>query len=111
MAVLKPRSRLIYVRISEDEFQKFTSLCQTEGARSMSDLMRVALQRMMMEQPNEADRQYAERLQAIRDMMFEVNEKLGKLTGMLSHYMHVRVSGDRVVSERGRRRQLEPDAG
>ncbi len=88
MAVLKPRSRLIYVRISEDEFQKFTSLCHAEGARSMSDLMRAALQRLMMESSIPAEQHQAEKLQAIGEMIHEVNEKLGHLTGIISHYLN-----------------------
>lgn len=87
MAVLKPRSRLIYVRISEDEFQKFMSLCQTEGARSMSDLMRAALQRMIVEEPNPAERRQAAQLQTLGELIHEVSEKLGQLTGLLSHYV------------------------
>jgi hypothetical protein len=49
MAVLKPRNRLVYFRVSEEEFQLFTNMCQAEGARSISDLARVALQRLAHE--------------------------------------------------------------
>jgi len=38
MAVLKPRERLVYFRITEDEFHQFANVCEQEGARSISDL-------------------------------------------------------------------------
>ena len=47
MAVLKPRERLVYFRISEDEFRQFVSVCEQEGARSVSDLARSAVQRLI----------------------------------------------------------------
>ena len=47
MAVLKPRERLVYFRISEDEFHQFVGLCEKEGARSVSDLVRSAVQRLI----------------------------------------------------------------
>lgn len=49
MAVLKPRERLVYFRISEDEFRQFVSVCEQEGARSVSDLARSAVQRLIAE--------------------------------------------------------------
>jgi len=47
MAILKPRERLVYFRVSEDEFHQFVSLCEQEGARSVSDLARSAVQRLI----------------------------------------------------------------
>ena len=47
MAVLKPRERLVYFRVSEDEFRQFISVCEQAGARSVSDLARSAVQRLI----------------------------------------------------------------
>ena len=47
MAVLKPRERLVYFRVSEDEFRQFVSICERAGARSLSDLARSAVQRLI----------------------------------------------------------------
>jgi hypothetical protein len=49
VAVLKPRERLVYFRISEDEFRQFASVCEQAGARSVSDLARNAVQRLIAE--------------------------------------------------------------
>ena len=46
MAVLRPRSRLVYFRVSEEEYDLFAGMCQSEGARSISDLARLALQHL-----------------------------------------------------------------
>lgn len=37
----------MYFRISEDEFRQFVSVCEQEGARSVSDLARSAVQRLI----------------------------------------------------------------
>ena len=48
MSVARPRSRLVYFRVSEDEFQKLSSMCDgAEGARSISELARSAVNRMI----------------------------------------------------------------
>jgi Arc/MetJ-type ribon-helix-helix transcriptional regulator len=47
MTVLKPRSRTICVRLSEDEYLAFRELCTLSGARSVSDLTRDALHALL----------------------------------------------------------------
>jgi hypothetical protein len=43
MTVLKPRSRMISVRLSEEEYSALRRLCTVTGARSVSDLTRDAM--------------------------------------------------------------------
>lgn len=43
MAVLNPRSRMISVRLSEEEYLALRHLCSVTGARSVSDLTRDAM--------------------------------------------------------------------
>lgn len=43
MKVLKPRSRMISVRLSEAEYGELCRLSETSGARSISDLARDAM--------------------------------------------------------------------
>ena len=47
MSVLRPRSRSISVRLSEEEFAALQQLCQATGARSISDLARKAMRAIM----------------------------------------------------------------
>ena len=48
MSVAKPRNRLVFFRVSEDEFQKLASMCEsgTRG-RSISELARSAIHRLI----------------------------------------------------------------
>lgn len=43
MTVLNPRSRMISVRLSEEEYAALRRLCSVTGARSVSDLTRDAM--------------------------------------------------------------------
>ena len=47
MAVLKPRTRVVFFRVSQEEFQEFMQACESSGARSASDFVRLAIQRMI----------------------------------------------------------------
>ncbi len=56
MSVLKPRNRLVFFRVSEDEFQKLSSMCTAgDGARSISELARSAVHRLIAENPKEEE--------------------------------------------------------
>jgi len=48
LAILKRRSRMISFRLSEDEYASLRSLCENEGARSVSDLARDAVHRLIV---------------------------------------------------------------
>jgi hypothetical protein len=47
MAVLKPRVRMISVRLSEEEYSALKQLCLLTGARSVSDLTRDAMRGLL----------------------------------------------------------------
>jgi Arc/MetJ-type ribon-helix-helix transcriptional regulator len=47
MAILKRRSRMVSFRLSEEEYADLRSLCETGGARSVSDLARDAVHRLI----------------------------------------------------------------
>lgn len=63
MSVLKPRTRLVYFRVSEEEFESFNKVC-TEGssARSISDLARQAVHQLVDCKPNNRLEQQVEEL-------------------------------------------------
>ena len=48
MKILKRKSRMISFRLSEDEYASLRSLCENEGARSVSDLARDAVHRLIV---------------------------------------------------------------
>jgi len=47
MSVLKRRSRMISFRVSEDEYAGLKNLCVDKGARSVSDMARDAVHRLI----------------------------------------------------------------
>ena len=55
MTVLKPRNRMISVRLSEEEYLALRRICSVTGARSVSDLTRDAMRVLL----NGSDREDA----------------------------------------------------
>lgn len=47
MSVLKRRCRMVSFRLSDEEYEGLKSICMTVGARSLSDVARDAVQRML----------------------------------------------------------------
>jgi hypothetical protein len=47
MRVLRPRSRIVSIRMSEEEFSTLRRICLTTGARSVSDLAREAMRGLL----------------------------------------------------------------
>lgn len=81
MAVLKPRERLVYFRISEDEFRQFASVCEQEGARSVSDLARNAVQRLIADGHRQREgEELAQRMDRLEQLIAAVTEQLQLLT-------------------------------
>ncbi len=82
MPVLKARSRVVYFRVSEDEFHDFSEMCQSANARSISELARSAMQRMMKER-TEVEL-FADRLKNLDELMFRVNQKLVEMSELIN---------------------------
>ena len=82
MAVLKPRERLVYFRVSEDEFRQFSTVCEQGGARSVSDLARNAVQRLIADgqRQREGD-ELEEKMRVLEGLIAAVTEQLQLLTG------------------------------
>jgi hypothetical protein len=83
MAVLKPRGRLVYFRISEDEFRQFAGACEREGARSISDLARNAVQRVIADGHRQReDEHLAQRMHRLDELIAAVTEQLQLLAAV-----------------------------
>jgi len=81
VAVLKPRERLVYFRVSEDEFRQFVSVCEQAGARSVSDLARNAVQRLIAEGQKQRDgNELEEKMQVLERLIAAVTEQLQLLS-------------------------------
>jgi DNA-binding transcriptional regulator GbsR (MarR family) len=86
VAVLKPRERLVYFRISEDEFHQFVSVCEQEGARSVSDLARSAVQRLISncDQKREAH-ELTPKVEQLEKLIAELGGQLQMMGKLLKH--------------------------
>lgn len=82
MAVLKPRERLVYFRVSEDEFRQFISVCEQAGARSVSDLARSAVQRLIADGNRQReDEELTNKMFRLERLIAQVTEQLQLLSG------------------------------
>jgi len=81
VAVLKPRERLVYFRVSEDEFRQFVSVCEEAGARSVSDLARNAVQRLIADgRRHREDQDIDEKIRVLERLIAAVTEQLQLLS-------------------------------
>jgi hypothetical protein len=84
VAVLKPRERLVYFRISEDEFHQFLGVCEQEGARSVSDLARSAVQRLITDgNRDREERDLAPKVEVLEQLIGELTAQVRLLTVLL----------------------------
>jgi len=79
MSVLKPRNRLVYFRVSEDEFQSCLRACEAGQARSVSDLARTAILDAVESEANNPARLLHDRLSVLETAMKELDTKLVQL--------------------------------
>lgn len=84
MSVLRPRKRLVYFRVSEEEFQRLASVCHSAGARSISDLARTAVERFITTDGDHSLQPIDIRLRELDAIMLKLNQRLRKLSDVLS---------------------------
>jgi hypothetical protein len=90
MPVLKPRNRLLYFRISEEEFRKVSDMC-------LSDLARQAMQRLLQDGTSNNDGLMAEKLKTIDTIICELNQKLSQLTKLIEDHLPVAESASAII--------------
>lgn len=93
MPVIRPRNRLVYFRVSEDEFQQFTQICESSGARSISDLARSAMQRMIQSDNHDAGNQLTAKLTVLETIIWDLNHQLRALTALLAGHDGLKGAG------------------
>jgi hypothetical protein len=72
----------VYFRVTEEEFLQLKQLCDTEGARSISDLARDAVGRMILQ--NGSGGEVRERLREINRVLDELNQSLRIVNQMMT---------------------------
>ena len=79
MSVLRPRNRLVYFRVSEDEYERFNHVCESTGSRSISDLARFAM-RSMIENGNQQQDRVSEKLSLLEAMVHDLSCKVHQIS-------------------------------
>ena len=84
MTVLKPRSRMISVRLSEEEYSALRRLCSVTGARSVSDLTRDAMRELL--HGMNRDGQLGNFMDDFRAQMRSLDRKVEQLAAEISTF-------------------------
>ena len=92
MAVLNPRSRMISVRLSEEEYSALRRLCKTTGARSVSDMTRNAM-RSLLEAKHRED-VVGIHAEEFRSQMKDLDRKIEQLAAEISSRLDPQTAKD-----------------
>lgn len=71
------RSRVVYFRVSEEEYRQINELCEKRGARNVSDLVREAMGLMVKADGNGFEREVTRRLTDLEASIDRLNRKMG----------------------------------
>jgi len=50
MSLIRSRTKVVYFRVSEAEFERYMAFCRAQGVRSISDLARSGLENLVAEE-------------------------------------------------------------
>jgi Arc/MetJ-type ribon-helix-helix transcriptional regulator len=84
MTVLKTRSRMVSVRLSESEYLALQELCSSSGARSVSDLTRDAMHALLS--GNTREEALHMRLNEFCDQMNNLGRRIEELVEKVAAY-------------------------
>jgi len=88
MTVLNPRSRMISIRLSEEEYSALRRLCSVTGARSVSDLTRDAMRALL----NGAEREdpVGNQVDEFRAEIRGMDRKIEQLAADIANWFQIR---------------------
>jgi hypothetical protein len=73
------RDRLVYFRISEQEFAEILKACESRGTRSVSDLARSAVQEFIKPPKSETDQQIVDMMKTLQLLLDDVATTMKQL--------------------------------
>ena len=82
MALPVRREKMVSIRLSDDEFRRLRELCTATGARSLSDLARDAMHRLMAgggHNGHSGDEQLTARVAELDQRLSHLQEKVTRL--------------------------------
>ena len=78
MSNVRNRNRMVYFRVSEDEFKQFKDLCARHGARNMSDLVRSAIKALTSHRSDGFATEVAVRLQQLENSVERLSQTISQ---------------------------------
>jgi len=73
------RNRLIYFRISEEEFEQIIHACKAKGARNVSELARAAVQEFIRTDKSEADKLVVDTIRALGAVVEDIKQTVQQI--------------------------------
>lgn len=78
MTLFNKRSKMVSIRLSDDEFRRLREVCEATGARSISDLAREAMHRLV-DMPHNGRAPMETRLEQLDQKLTSLQVRLDKL--------------------------------
>jgi|SRR5579864_7255695 hypothetical protein len=97
MTVLKRRSRMVSFRLSEEEYEGLRHICMTVGARSLSDIARDAVHRLLGD-GTEPKKDVEAELRMLSDKMEALDQEVRRLAGLVDQSAPAHVTCDAASS-------------
>ena len=82
MTLFNKRSKMVSIRLSDEEFRRLREMCETTGARSISDLAREAMHRLV-DMPKNGHGPVEMRLELLDQKVTNLQARLDKLSAMM----------------------------
>jgi hypothetical protein len=90
MSVLRPRTRLVNFRLSDDEFDRLRASCALHGSRSISEFARTSVLERMETNPNVA---FGSQSGGTQNRMFQLDNKVNDLEHRFTQILQILQAG------------------
>jgi len=80
MNLIRSRTKVVYFRVSEAEFERYMAFCRTQGVRSISDLARSGLESLVAEERSQTLSGLTDRLAALSGLIAGLSGTIQSLT-------------------------------
>lgn len=84
MDLLKRRSRVVWFRMTEPEYQRLLSICSTTGVRTVSEAARTAVETYLLKGTQEDDVTTTE-IRVVRSRLEDLGRKIDQLSHMVQN--------------------------
>jgi hypothetical protein len=85
MSLARSRTKVVYFRVSEAEFEKYMEFCRSQGVRSISDLARSGLEILVAEERGYTLSGLTERVTALSGLIARLSGTIQGLTEVVNN--------------------------